>query len=296
MAASPGNELRSRLTDLNLGQFVRLAFLDASRLEERGDMTAAWDGYRAILHARAHIIRRGMIFDRYIAQHFCRGLESRIAAWAADPKTGVPLIHRALDEVRTHEPKPEWDAFSLKLEYLQMASMLNRPDGWVQRGADEDMVIQIAGEPLPRNLAKPVYAARRYLINEPERSRRVLRLAFANWLAHVQEHDPARSKPAVSASFLLQKESTRLSFYDPGASTPAAARALSPHDLARWLITTRDAKVLLFQWPWPSIRISERREHRALVVPVGRADLSSRAWIAPPVRRSAGRTLSRSST
>ena len=50
----------------------------------------------------------------------------------------------------------------------------------------------------------------------------------------------------------------------PGA--PAGARALSPQDLASWLMTTRDAKRLLFQWPWPSIRISEQREHRALVV------------------------------
>ena len=114
-----------------------------------------------------------------------------MAAWAADPKTGAPLIHRALDDVRTHEPKPEWDAFSLKLEYLQMMSLLDQPDGWVQQGADEDLSTQIAGEPLPRNLAKSVYAARRYLINEPEGSRRVLRLAFANWLAHAQEQNPA---------------------------------------------------------------------------------------------------------
>jgi hypothetical protein len=41
---------------------------------------------------------------------------------------------------------------------------------------------------------------------------------------------------------------------------------LSPQDLARLLITTRDAKVLLFRWPWPAIRISEQREHRALVI------------------------------
>jgi hypothetical protein len=37
------------LQDLNLGRLVWLALLDASRLEEKGDMAAAWGRYRAIL-------------------------------------------------------------------------------------------------------------------------------------------------------------------------------------------------------------------------------------------------------
>jgi hypothetical protein len=36
--------------------------------------------------------------------------------------------------------------------------------------------------------------------------------------------------------------------------------------LAEWLVGTRDAKFLLSFWPWPAIRATERREHRALVV------------------------------
>ena len=76
------------LTDLNLGHFVRLAFLDASRLEERGDMTAAWGGYRAILHARAHIIggERSSIVTSHTT---CAGVSSR--AWPHGRPTRRPV-------------------------------------------------------------------------------------------------------------------------------------------------------------------------------------------------------------
>jgi hypothetical protein len=282
----------SSLQGMSIEPFVWLAFLEASRLEELGDMPAAWDGYQAILRTKAHVMRRGAVFDRYIADHSLRGLESRIATWAANPKTDVSLLHRALNDVHENEPKPEWDAFSLKLDYINMMRMLDEPNGLVQRGTDEDQAIWIAGEPLPPNLTGLVYATRRYLSNEPERSRRVLRLVFANWLAHAQEQDGVSRKPAVRAIFSPLNQATRLSFYDPGPGAPAAARSLSPPDLARWLITTRDAKLLLFQWLWPAIRISERREHSALVILLaeelyrrerGSAPASEKALVGPYV-------------
>jgi hypothetical protein len=53
----------------------------------------------------------GLSDIRYIAHHCLRGLESRISTWAANPKTDVSLLHRALNDVHENEPKPEWDAF-----------------------------------------------------------------------------------------------------------------------------------------------------------------------------------------
>jgi hypothetical protein len=281
-APSLSDPFRSSLQGMSLDRFVWLAFLDASRLEEQGDMPAAWDGYRAILRMKAHIIRRGTAFDRYFVDLYCRGLEPRLAAWAANPKTEVSMIRRALDDVRANEPKAEWDALSLKLEYLQMTTMLDRPDGWVKQGVDEDLTIRVGGEPLSPNLAASVYAARRYLDNEPERSRRVLRLAFANWLAHVQELDQASRQPAVRASFTLQKRTTQLSFYALGQNGASFAKALPPKDLGRWLITTRDAKLLLFQWPWPAIHISEQRAYRALVIVLAEELYRRERGSAPP--------------
>jgi hypothetical protein len=258
--------LQTSLTGIHFGSFVWLEFLDVARLEAQGDMKAAWDGYRAILCTKTHVMRGGIVFDRYVADQFCAGLEERIAAWAANSKTDGSLIRRALDDVRATEPKPEWDAFSLKLDYLQMTNMLDQVAGGILVGAEVDEVVRIVGESLPPNLVTSYSAARRYLANEPERSRRVLRLAFANWLARDRGPDQARLQPAVRASFIFQKRPTQLPFFALGQDAPAVAKMLSPQDLGRWLISTRDAKVLLFQWPWPAIRLAELRKHREIVI------------------------------
>jgi hypothetical protein len=254
---------RASVLAMRLDWLVWLALLDASRLEDQGDMAAAWSRYRAILRMRAHVMRRGTAFDRYVVRQYSRGLQARVATWTTDPRTEVALIRQALTDVGACEPKPEWDVLSLKVDYLQMMRELDRPDGWVQQGDYEDRTIRLGDLQMPPNLAGSVQAARRFLIREPERSRRVLRLAFASWLIHAEDSSPQSRKPAVRAELKLN---THLSFYAVGPNAPAAASGLSPLDLANWLMTTRDAKLLLFQWFWPAIRISERRDHHALTI------------------------------
>ena len=148
-----------------------------------------------------------------------------------------------------------------------------------RRRRDNDF--RIGGEKLPPNLAKSIYDGLQFLANEPERSRRVLRLAYANWLAHVDDSNARSGKPAVRASFRTYKQNSRLFFYTASPKAPAAARALLPTDLASWLMTARDAKLALAQWPWPSIRVSEKREYRAMVVLLAE-ELYRRERGAPP--------------
>ena len=64
-----------------------------------------------------------------------------------------------------------------------------------------------------RKLARRVYAVRRYYSNEPERSRRVLRLAFANWLAFVEHEHEANRKPAVRVTLQSGKRNATTFFY-----------------------------------------------------------------------------------
>ncbi len=265
-----------------LGTFAWLALLEGSRLEEQGEMDAAWNWYRTVFRMKVHAMRRGSIFQRYIADSSCKWLHMRIASWAADPRTGVPLLRRALDHVKAGEPKSEWDAFSLKVDYVAMMTELDKKWGAVQQGDDEDQHVLIFGEPLPLALAWIPYAARRYFSNEPERSRRVLRLAFANWLAHVEEQDPHHLKPAVRVTFPRGKQTRTVHFFAVSPDGPAAARRLMPQDLAARLIGTLDAKELLSFWPWPSIRVSERRQHRALVVLLAGEIYQRERGTAPP--------------
>ena len=174
-------------------------------------------------------MRRGSFTERLFADWNTKGTTTRIAAWAADKRTTVPLIGRALDDVRATEPKAEWDTFSLKLDYLEMMSEFDEKWGIVQQGDSDDQHIKVSGEELPPSIVGSIYAARRYVLNEPERSRRVIRLVFANWLAHVEEQDASHRKPAVRAMFARQSE-FNAAILSPGSDAPAAARALIPED------------------------------------------------------------------
>jgi hypothetical protein len=251
---------------LSLGDFCWLAILEASRLEEQGDMAGAWNWYQAVLRMKTHVMRRGSVFQRYIAERSTAHLRPRIAAWAADKRTSESLLRRALGQVVAGEPRPERDANSLKVEYLAKMYELDAKWGIVQQGDDEEERFKIAGEDLPPNLAWIPYATKRYFANDPERSRRVLRLAFANWLAHAEEKDARYLKPAARARIGRGNSRSAINFYDVSQDAPAAARRLTPEDLAKALIRTRDAKLLLRFWPWPAVSTTERREHRALVV------------------------------
>ncbi len=248
------------------GEFALLIFLEASRLEEQGDMEGAWTWYRSLFRIKVHVMRRGSALQRFLVDGACRDLRPRIAIWAADRRTTVPLLRKALADIQAGEPRPEWDVFSLKIDYLDQMHELDKEWGRACWSVDEAHHVKIFGEDLPPNLAWLPYAAKRYFWNEPERSRRVLRLAFANWLAHAENSDPQLQKPAVCASFREANRNMAVYFYQVDSKAPAVARKLTPQSLAKWLIGTKDAKVLLDFWGGPAIRTIERRVHRALVV------------------------------
>ena len=101
------------------------------------------------------------------------------------------------------------------------------------------------------------------------------------------------NRPSGQVSSSKSKRRTCLSM-PPAPVRRPAPRALSPQDLASWLCTTRDAKESLFQWQWPAIRISERRELRALVVLLADELYRRERGSVPPTEERAGRSLSRS--
>ena len=126
-------------------------------------------------------------------------------------------------------------------------------------------------------------AARRFLLREPERSRRVLRLLCANYLAHVEAHERPPRKPAVWAmfSFLTTTNPIRKrrigvpalprqsggTGRGPRATTAGAGR-LAGHDPRRQL-RLLDGYT---EWPgrriefWDAEALRDRRAHRDLVI------------------------------
>ena len=66
----------------------------------------------------------------------------------------------------------------------------------------------------------------------------------------------------------VAQRTTSAPLYPVGPQAPAGARALSPQEVATWLVTTNDARVA-FQNPahlWPAVRQREQRDYRTLLV------------------------------
>jgi hypothetical protein len=257
-----------------------LVLLEAGRRQESGDMARAWDCYRAILRMATHTRRRGSLYQRADLYVYWDGLaRERFATWAADPRTTIPQLNVALQEVLKSEPKPEWDSFAIKAGYLAMMRSLKqsvRP--FVQQDVGWEYDLRLGDMQLSPDMADYLDAGRRFLLREPERSRRVLQLLYANWLAHVEPGERGPRKPAVRASFALLKSTnptswsrTNVSLYSAGPAAPASARLLTPKALASWLVATNDAKLRIIvansiQWPWSPDHLRDRKAHRDLVV------------------------------
>ncbi len=208
---------------VNIGEFAWLALLDASRLEDHGDMAGSWSCYRALFRMKVHVMRRGSLFQRYVTDRNLSALEQRLTAWAADRRTGVPLIRQALDVVLAGEPKPEWDAFSLRIEYIEKMHLLGQEWGWVQQGEDADQNVRIFGEDLPPNMAWIPYAAKRYVSAEPERSRRVTAPGLCE-LAGSRRRQRHGSPEAGGSGKVAQSESGRERVLLSGERTSSGLR------------------------------------------------------------------------
>jgi hypothetical protein len=144
---------------------------------------------------------------------------------------------------------------------------LERPmDPRDQQEIEGEWTVRLGDMQLPADIIGYIEAARGFLFREPERSRRVLQLLCANWLAHVEHPEVRLRKPAVRAVLTAMKPIS-LVLYPVSPDAPAGARALPPPEVARWLVATHDAKLrILWEKPWRPDRRAYRRAHRELVI------------------------------
>ena len=168
--------------------------------------------------------------ERFSTNAKMDGLRKRLQSWAADPRTTIPQLRRALDELVEKGVAFEPDSFSLKRDYLEIMQLLDDPNGYLEHGQGDDLLYRFGDMQLPPDLAARVYAARRFLIREPDRSRRVLRLVFANWLAQSVIPPEQRPKPAVKVLTQVLVEKVALPIYPVSPEVPAGARVRSPRN------------------------------------------------------------------
>jgi hypothetical protein len=250
-----------------------LALLEGSKRQDGGDSAGAWDCYRAVLRMTTHMRRRGSLHQRFDVNVYWNGsLRKRLAAWVADPRTTIRELRAALDEVLKGEPRAEWDALAMKSGYLEMIRSLEQPiHPFTRQEIEGESTYGLDDVQLSAEMVGHLDAARHFLLREPERSRRVLRLLCANWLTDVEAPVPGRAGPAARARLTSGKNSVTLPLYPVNPDAPTGARSLPPGDIAVWLVTTEDAKLRIlvanrFGWPWPPDRLQDRRVYRDLVI------------------------------
>jgi hypothetical protein len=265
-----GDPLTYSNSGVNPGELNVLALLEGSKRQESGDTAGAWECYRAVLRTTAQINRRGCL-QTTRANFGLTWLRQRLPTWAADPRTTIPQLQTALDEVLKTEAAPDWDSFGIKMGYLDFMRSLERPmNPYVQQEIEGEWTYRLSDMQLPLDMIETFQAARRFLLREPERSRRVARLLCANWLAHVETLELRPQKPAVLA-LLPALNPIRVSLYPVHRDAPAGARALPPQEVASWLVTTQDAKLQILEGynsahPWPPNLHVFRRARAALVI------------------------------
>ena len=75
---------------------IRLALLEASRLEAEGDFEGAWTWYRAALRGSRHCGLRGSLIERLIGIATHGRVVPLMTAWAGSPKVNAAMLRRAL--------------------------------------------------------------------------------------------------------------------------------------------------------------------------------------------------------
>ena len=216
--------------------FWRMALVDASGRTARGDMAGAWRDYRAILRASRLLGRNGYTVLQLVGASECGGALPLIRAWADDPRVDAPLIRAALTDTRAAFDLTASTSDALRIDYLVddrrvvdtdalLGVFLEDPyEGGATRGA----------EWLDR--VRPLQRVLWFAANEPERTRRLNRLAFANWAAHAD--DLPASRPGT-----VGPADRPWAFFDIAADR--AAGGVSGRELARRVEASRLASWFL---------------------------------------------------
>ena len=200
-----------------------MSALESSRLEEEGALAEAWSWYKDMLRASRHVGRHGAVIERAVGAREFEFAARRIVHWSADARVDAALLRRALADTVAADALTPPLSVSMKIQYLIC-----------QRDLDE-LRVMVGDIPMPggqngwlekalgaTKAKAPIQRARLKITNDVERSRRVLRLLYANWL-------PQMDKPANERAPIAIRSPTLI--YANDVTAPAAARAIAPEDL-----------------------------------------------------------------
>ncbi len=239
--------------------FRLMVLLEASRLEDQGDMAGAWGWYRAMVRTIHHAGMHGSAQRRNSVELWYLRLRERLATWAVDPRTSSALLRSALADVVACEALAPSEQDAFKASYLNVSRLLDSPKNPGSKAPIKKLrQLWNPRDPLLPGEIQPLWDAWRFWRREPERSRRVIKLLTANWLAY--QDLPSQKRPQPDPKL------TAFDVYPLGPQAPANARALSPESLERWFESAHDAQQVLRDLEVSSVQTLERDNHAALLL------------------------------
>lgn len=290
----------------DMGMLAVLGGLEGSRLEEQGQMEAAWGWYRAMLRHSRLVGRHGLLIERLVGGAHHKAAADRILHWAADPRVDAPLLRRALADTIAADALTPPLSEALKLEYLiymrDLRELRAMPREIALPGGASGLLEQMAAS---AGLKGPIERFWLRASNDDERSRRLLRMIFANWLAQVDRPATRRAPIAVrppvpigapdpeqpQAARAVVRGTSPVPIYADDPTAPPAARALDPAELAKRIGQSVLSSHILQSYPYVSLSSTlwedrgplarERTRRSALIVRLA-AELYRREKGQPP--------------
>ncbi len=232
---------------LGMRSFARLATLEATRLEEQGDLNGSLDWYLAILRSSRHCGRRGIPIERLVGVALAGMVTPRLSTWAIDPKVDAKMLRRALDGVLEAQAMTPPNSDIFKCECLWLINTMANPEFENPPSMDAN-----ASRFWKTGPGEVYFKVARSLKREPERSRRVLRLVMANALAYCDRPRTQRpplanlAPPPKAGAPPVKPSGLMLYIAEPSASS--SLTALTPEQLKSWFDSTLYAEMLLINF------------------------------------------------
>ena len=227
-------------TDLDVVDTLRrMIWLDqlvGLRMEAVGELGEAWGWYRAGLRCSRHCEMHGGFRARLIGVAMWNILARTIRAWADHPNQSPSGLRQALDEMIAIDAMTPSFSQALRAEYFAYAALLDDPELSTWKILQDYAETQSKGEP-PSPLKRLEKASWRLVLREPERSRRVFRLVWANWLSVADLSPSERLRRGRKLEYGY--------YYDPPPEASEVVRRLTPERLDRWVGSTRYLRAIL---------------------------------------------------
>jgi uncharacterized protein YbjQ (UPF0145 family) len=135
----------------------RLARLEAARLIADGDLGTAWDWYKATLRHSRHVGMYGTARARLVGTAFHAKAVEDITRWASDGRVSALMLRQAMSDAIAAYQLTQPPSTTLRSEYFFVMNTIDDRES----------------RPLDR------------LLNDVERGKRIIRLAYANWLTEI---------------------------------------------------------------------------------------------------------------